>query len=187
MGSPRRWLVGASLFVVLVIVVGPQGVLVEAAPVAGVGTPAGAVVRVNAGGAAYTGANGSTWQADAGFSGGTTAAFAATVSGTSDPTLYQTERHGKTFSYSFNVPNGPSSVTLKFAEMYWSSPGQRVFSVAINGQQVLSNFDILANVAKNAALDKTFFTDVPNSVLNIAFTTVADNAKIDAIEILPAP
>jgi hypothetical protein len=59
--------------------------------------------------------------------------------------------------------------------------------VAINGQQVLSNFDILANVAKNAALDKTFFTDVPNGVLNIAFTTVADNAKIDAIEILPAP
>ena len=148
-------------------------------------TPASTTVRVNAGGPAYTGGDGRAWSADKSFSGGQTATLANAISGTSDQTLYQSERYGN-FSYSFSVPNGTYSVVLKFAEIYWSSAGQRVFNVAINGQQVLSNFDILANVPKNTALDKAFTTNVTNGTLNVTFTTIKDNAKVSAIEIVPS-
>jgi hypothetical protein len=75
-------------------------------------------------------------------------------------------------------------VTLKFAELYWTLPGQRVFNVSIANQPVLTNFDILANVPRNTALDRTFPTSVTNGTLTIAFTTLVDNAKIAAIEIV---
>jgi hypothetical protein len=110
----------------------------------------------------------------------------APIAGTTDPTLYQTERYGN-MTYSFGMPNGMYAVTLKFAELYWSSPGQRVFNVSINGQQVLTNFDILASASgKNTAIDRSFTTTVTGGTMSIVFTTVADNAKIDAIEILPS-
>ena len=144
------------------------------------------LVRTNAGGAAYTGSDGRVWQTDTGFSGGTPASTTAMIGGTPDPTLYQSERYGKTFSYAFSVSNGSYTVVLKFAEIFWSSPGERVFNVTINGQQVLSNFDILANVPKNTALDRSFTTNVTNGTLTISLTTVADNAKISAVEILPS-
>ena len=144
-------------------------------------------MRVNAGGPAYTGGDGRAWQADSGFSGGTATDFATnSIAGTSDPTLYRTERYGNTFSYSFTVPNGNYSVTMKFVELYWTSAGQRVFNVSLNGQQVLTNFDILTQVAPNTALDKTFITAVSNGTLTIAFSTVNDNAKVDAIEVVPS-
>ena len=41
-----------------------------------------------------------------------------------------------------SAPAGKYSVTLKFAELYWTAKGGRVFNVAINGTTVLSNFDI---------------------------------------------
>ena len=47
----------------------------------------------------------------------------------SDQTLYDSERYGNTFSYGINVPNGTYTVALKFAELYWTSAGQRVFNV----------------------------------------------------------
>jgi len=34
--------------------------------------------------------------------------------------------------------------TTKFAEIYWTKTGQRIFNVSINGAQVLTNFDIVA-------------------------------------------
>jgi hypothetical protein len=133
---------------------------------------------VNSGGPAYTGGDGRTWQADTGFTGARTATVVTPISGTSDPMLYQSERYGD-FTYTFNVPNGTYNVVLKFAEIYWNSPGQRVFNVSINGQHVLTNFDILANVDKDTALDKSFSTMVSNGTLSIVFST----AKVSAIQI----
>jgi hypothetical protein len=74
--------------------------------------------RVNAGGPSYTDTVGNTWAADENYSGGTTVASGGAVTGTSDSTLYDTQRYGSSFSYSFNVPAGSYQVTLKFAETY---------------------------------------------------------------------
>ncbi|MFN8473406.1 MAG: malectin domain-containing carbohydrate-binding protein [Anaerolineae bacterium] len=148
---------------------------------------AGSTYRINTGDGAYTSGSGQVWSADANFSGGNTYSMGSAISGTSDPTLYQSERYGYTFSYNLPVTNGNYQVTLKFAEIYWTSAGQRVFNVAINGQQVLSNFDILSQVAPKTALDKSFPVTVTNGTINIAFSTVTDNAKISAIQVVPGP
>jgi glucuronoarabinoxylan endo-1,4-beta-xylanase len=112
--------------------------------------------RVNAGGPAYTDTLGNLWAADENFTGGTTVASGGAVTGTSDSTLYDTQRYGTSFSYTFNVPAGSYQVTLKFAETYSSdyTTGARVFNVAVNGTTVVSNLDIYGQVGSNTVDDK---------------------------------
>jgi hypothetical protein len=99
-------------------------------------------------------------------------------------TLYQSERYGP-FSYQFKVPNGSYNVLLKFAEIYWTQTGQRIFSVAINGTQVLTNFDIVAAAgAPFTAVDKTFPVTVTNGLVTIQFIPGSvDLPKVSAIEV----
>jgi hypothetical protein len=47
------------------------------------------------------------------------------------------------------VPAGNYSVKLQFAEVYFTQAGQRVFHIAINGNTVLSNFDIVQAAGKS--------------------------------------
>ncbi len=149
-------------------------------------TAVGTSFAVNSGGGQYTSQSGTVYQADTDYSGGTAASTTANITGTNDPTLYQTERYGKTFAYNIPLANGNYDVTLKFAEIYWNAPGQRVFNVSMQGTQVISNLDIYAQAGKNTAYDVTVPASVTNGTLNISFTTVVDNAKISAIEITPA-
>ena len=79
-------------------------------------------------------------------------------------------------------------MTLKFAELYWNTTGGRVFNVAINGNRVLSNFDIVA-AAGGAfkALDKTFAV-TSTGAITIQFTTgSAGNPLVNAIQVTSAP
>lgn len=142
-------------------------------------------IRIHAGGAAYTDSTGNLWSGDANYQGGTAYSISQPVSNTTDPALYQTERYGNTV-YSFNVANGSYTVVLKFAELYWSHTGGRVFNVSINGTSVLSNFDIYAAAGgQYVAIDKSFPVTVSGGVINIAFSGVIDNAKVDAIQVSP--
>ena len=87
--------------------------------------------------------------------------------------------------YSQNVPNGSYVVTLKFAELYWNGAGSRVFNAFINDQQVLSNFDIFASAGgQYRGLDKSFSITVSGGTINIAFSGIVDNPKVDAIQIV---
>ncbi len=139
----------------------------------------------DSGGGQYTSQDGTIYQTDADFSGGQAASTTATITGTTDPVLYQTERYGN-FSYQIPLPNGNYEVTLKFAEIYWNGTGQRIFNVSMQGTQVISNLDIYAKVGKNAAYDVTIPVSVTYGVLNIGFSTVVDNAKVSAIEVIGA-
>ncbi len=141
-------------------------------------------ILVHSGGAAYTDTTSQAWSADKDFTGGTVFSTTHAIAGTADPTLYQTERYGD-FSYQFAVPNGSYNVLLKFAELYWSTAGQRLFNVSINGTQVLANFDIVAAAgAPFTAIDRTFPVTVTNGQVIIQFTSgSADWPKISAIEI----
>ena len=136
----------------------------------------------NAGGGQYTDTSGNVYKADTDYSGGYPASTTAAITGTVDPTLYQTERYGN-FSYNIPLANGNYNVTLRFAEIYWSASGKRIFNVSMQGTQVISNLDIFAQAGKNAAYDVTIPVSVTNGTLSITFTTVADNAKVSAIEI----
>ncbi|HVZ81237.1 MAG TPA: malectin domain-containing carbohydrate-binding protein [bacterium] len=148
--------------------------------------------RVNAGGSNYTDGAGNLWVADTQYSGGTAAVpVASAINGTTDDTLYQSERYGNPFTYTFHVPAGSYQVTLKFAETYSgiTAAGQRVFNVSINGTQVLSNFDIFAEVGSNTADDKVFNNVAPSGgmiTIQLGPSSV-DNAKVDAIQIVPMP
>jgi hypothetical protein len=117
---------------------------------------------------------------------------APTISGTADPTLYQSERAGPSFSYTFTgLEPGFYSVTLDFAEIFYTKypdSGIRVFDVAINGQPVLTNFDIGATVGALTA-DSQTFTNIPSSggQIVVQFTGTDNgsdhNAKISALSL----
>jgi endo-1,4-beta-xylanase len=142
---------------------------------------------VNSGGTAV-----GTFAADEFYSGGSTYATTATIdtSAVSNPasqSIYQTERYGN-FTYTFpNLTAGTQyAVLLLESENYWTGSGQRSFNVSINGQQVLSNFDIYAAAGgADKAIDEQFNATADGSgTITIQFTSVKDNAKVDGIEIL---
>ena len=146
-------------------------------------------IRVNSGGPAFTDPLGQVWSADYGYVNGGAWGKVVPVYSTNTPTLYQTENHGSSLAYTFSVPNGNYLVNLKFAEIFYTAPGLRVFNVSINGQTVLSNFDIVAQAgAAFTAVDRQFPVTVTGGQIVIQFPPVISTPKVDAIEILnPAP
>jgi hypothetical protein len=149
------------------------------------------VLRIDSGGGPVA-----PFIADAGFNTGNEFASSATidVSGVNAPApqaVYQTVRWGSAFYYSLvNLTPGASYlVRLHFAELTWTAAGQRVFNVALNGTNVLSNFDVFAAAgAQNKAVVKEFPINASSTgVLTIAFSQGgADNPEIAAIEIYSA-
>ena len=147
------------------------------------GVPAGTVVfAVNSGGPQYTASDGTVYQSDQNYSGGFTSTTSAAISGTTDDRLYQSERYGS-FSYSIPLPNGNYTVLLRFAEIYRSAAGQRVFDVYVEGTKVISGLDIFARVGKNAAYTVSIPTTVGDGKLDIRFSTIVDNPEVSAIAV----
>src|SRR3989344_2159829 len=146
--------------------------------------------RVNSGGSAYTDSKGNKWDADKsyssgswGYMGGKTYKTSTSIADTVDDPVYQTERYGN-FSYQFDVPNGLYNVSLDFAEIYQSSVGKRIFNVQVEGQQILTNYDIYAEAGRYKAVRKIFSgINVADGQLNIRFITVKDNAKVSGITV----
>jgi hypothetical protein len=159
-------------------------------PTATTGTPAPpppTSVQINSGGAAV-----GSFVADTAFAGGTAVTTTKTVdtsavTGPAPQAVYQSNRYG---NFTYTVPGlvaGASyRVRLHFAETYWSAAGSRIFNVSINGQQVLSNFDILATAgaADKAVVQQFTATADGTGKMTIQFATVKDNAQVNGIEIL---
>jgi hypothetical protein len=84
------------------------------------------------------------------------------------------------------VANGSYSVTLKFAELYFSTPGRRQFNVSINGSPVLTNFDIVAQAGGPLkAIDQSFPVSVTNGQIAIQFTPgLGDQPQVNAIQVV---
>jgi hypothetical protein len=135
---------------------------------------------VNAGGPKYTDGQGIIYKGNTQFSTGYPSTTTAAIAGTTDDRLYQSERYGD-FSYAIPVANGDYLVTLKFAEIYWTQPGQRVFNVLMEGVKVISNLDLVAKIGPNTAYDVTLPVHVTDGHLNIKFKSVVDYAKVSAI------
>ncbi|MCB0339625.1 MAG: choice-of-anchor D domain-containing protein, partial [Bdellovibrionales bacterium] len=141
-------------------------------------------IRINAGGQEYTDILGKIWLADSFYTSGFTYSATQPIGGSSDDELYQTERFGTSFGYNIPVKNGMYDVTLHFAEIFFTDVGQRVFSTFIENEPAIVDLDIV-DAAGGSLLAYKFDKDVQvtDGFLNIDFASVADNAKISAIEV----
>ena len=150
-------------------------------------------IRVNAGGSSYRDVKGQLWSADFGYNTGelSSSARTASVSGSSDPILFESARvgtrSGEDLQYRFPVANGTYAIHLYFAETIFTKPGIRVFDVQMQGKTVWSSFDIFLQAGANHALVKSAQVSVTDGELVIRFVHHA-NANfpiISALEILP--
>ena len=92
-------------------------------------------------------------------------------------------------NWTFAVPTGSYEVRLHFGEQSSSTInaiGGRVFDVALEGNIVLDNYDMLAVAPKGTAITETLpGIEVTDGTLNLDFTAVTSVAIIRGIEILP--
>lgn len=106
-----------------------------------------------------------------------------------DP-IHAYERSGNfaTWSYNIDVPNGEYLVDLYFAEIFHgvqntNDPNdKRTFNLEIEGDEVLSNYDIIddAGAAATEVL-KTFQVTVTDGQLNLDFIKIVDQAKLSGL------
>lgn len=143
------------------------------------------VWAVNAGGPRYTAPNGTVYQADTAFSGGSTYSTTAAIAATDEDPLYQSERYGN-FSYAIPLASGSYMVEFRFAEIYHSAVNKRIFDVRAEGKEVISNLDLFAKVGRNTAYNVTVPVSVTDGTLNLSFHTDVDNAKVSAIRVVRA-
>src|SRR4051795_1084738 len=157
---------------------------------------AGVAIRIDTGSAAaYTDSAARIWQADRSFVGGATTANAIRTgpTGTTDPALFKTMRYGKDFSYAIPVATaGTYLLRLHTAELNFSTPGSRRFTISAEGKPVTEDLDL----AKAPGIRTPWTLEVPVTVtdgtLNLRFLAALDYAQIAGIEILrtgaaPAP
>ncbi len=101
--------------------------------------------------------------------------------------LYQRERYSTAsggFSYLFDCPPGIYETMLLEAETYWSSTNARVFNVFLQGQQVLTNFDIFkAAGGQNIPVTRVFTCVVAAAQLEMDFIPNIDNARASGIQV----
>ena len=91
-------------------------------------------------------------------------------------------------TWTFPAVAGSSvEVRLYFANRYsgTSQPGQRVFDVTLDGQPVLVNYDIVADVGDQTGEMKAFDVQTPsNGQISIVFSHVVENPLVNGIEIV---
>jgi Malectin domain len=141
---------------------------------------------------AYTDSHGNVWAPDTDFNVGSSYAVTLGIKGTTDPALYQNERYGlndsPALTYKIPAAAGNYTLNLYFAEIYFTTKGQRVFSVKVNGATVLTNFDIIATAGAPLAATIQTFSISSTGTVTIEFDHgSANNPKIDAIELIPIP
>ncbi len=106
-----------------------------------------------------------------------------------DGTAYETERNGTEINYSIPVSPGEYAVELQFAELFFSTPGSRIFDVTVEGQLVLDDFDILAETGGDFNQPVSFTFNVlsdafgATDAIDISFQASVDQAKISGIVI----
>ncbi len=162
-----------------------------------------AVFRVNVGGGSQGALDGGiSWDVDtsgspspyhnsgsntAGFTGGS---LDGSVPVSTPPAIFDTERWdpagGEEMAWNFPVGSpGTYEVRLFFKNGFPGSQnvGDRVFNVLVEGDYVLNNYDIVADVGHQVGVMKAFLV-TSDANLNIDFEQVTENPLINGIEIV---
>ncbi len=111
-------------------------------------------------------------------------------SGVSNPPpvgVFYNERYGNAFGYAFSglEPGWPYNLRLDFMEPVFTGPGQRVFNVSINGNEVLTDYDIFADAgARFKATAKSFAANAdPTGRITVLFSAVKSVALVNGLEL----
>ena len=152
-----------------------------------------AAIRINAGGPEARFA-GNTFSADQYFLNGN----GYTNANNNLPAIYQSERTaGSPYILQYDLPleNGDYTVKLHFAEVYWGAigtggAGRRIFDVLLQGERVLDDYDIIAEVGTLTAVVKTYVVTVADGRFDLRLDARsqvggANQPKLSAIEIIP--
>ena len=161
-------------------------------------------LAINCGGKAYKGDKGILYQEDKFFNNGETSDYGknSDIQGTKDKIIYQTERWSSN-NFEYNIPiksQGSYVLILKFSEVYFSNPNEKIFDINFGDQNIIKNLDIFKNAGKNFAYDEYIEFIIKNDnvyfnnklissafnkekkTLNIKFIkTIKDNPKINGI------
>lgn len=148
-------------------------------------------LRIKSGSNTNVTSGGNTWVSDSPYRKGSikldVPANVNSIAGTDDDEVYinylsSTGDHD-VIRYEIPVTNGEYMVRLHFSENYWSKPGERVFTISMENEVKLANFDILKEVKPRTALVKNIPVNVDDEVLNIDFTPSVNRLSLAAVEI----
>lgn len=103
------------------------------------------------------------------------------IFGTDDDPLFQTMQENLT-AYRFDTPKGVYEVELRFAEIKFDKPGERVFDVKINGATLLEKLDLIKEIGFQTALTKRFQVNSTNGIV-IDFTSVQGKSILSGVRI----
>lgn len=160
---------------------GPQKALVASTQVP---------IRLLAGysGAPQTDSIGQVWSADDYAQGGGPWRRSDTpIARTSDPFIFQYWRAGDS-SYSIPLQPGVYELHLYFVTSDPTNNSNRTFTVRINGNIVLTGFDINSDAMGENVADERVFRDVSpasDGRLHISFASESGAPQVNAIEVLP--
>ncbi len=138
----------------------------------------------------YIDAAGLVWEAEQsytrgawGCTGGASGSTNLNILGSADDPLYQSFRQGLT-SCRFDVPDGRYRVELRFAEPLLRTPGERVFSVSLNGKPVIANLDLVRDSGALRANVRLFQVNATHKQgVTIEFSPSRGEAVVSAIRI----
>lgn len=121
------------------------------------------------------------YQPDVYFTDGTQHSTTDFIMDAGDSDIFNTERYGD-FTYEVPVEAGTYSVTLHFAELYQEEESARLFSVDVENESVLSNFDLFAAAGHDTAYTlPPINANVSDGNLTITVSTQADNGTLSGI------
>jgi len=98
-----------------------------------------------------------------------------------DMILYQTERyHFDDFSYEIDLPMTDADyvLVLKFAEVYFRAPQQKVFDVLLNGEMIIPGLDIFARSGLGIALDEIIPIKIKDHRLHLSERVIQFDGKL---------
>lgn len=104
------------------------------------------------------------------------------------PAVYTTCRNAAsplTYTFPGLTPGAQYTVRLHFRDFLSGGAGENVFGVAINGTQVLSNFDVMQAASAGQVVIEPFSATADGSGnIAVRFTPVTNDAFVNAIDIL---
>jgi len=152
-----------------------------------------AVKRIKSGADANVTINGKVWEADKSYRQGSVQLdkpAATPIASTDEDALYQSYLSSSTdlaeIRYQIPLENGNYTVRLHFVENFFTTVGSRVFSINMENQNRLSNFDIFREVGYKTAMVKDFDVNLTDGKLDLKFNPTANRLAIAGIEIFAA-